>query len=78
MPDKILICTSSMVYETLRYNTGFTKAELTQYLVKITISKISILLLSSHLRLGLPKGLFPVRLPIKILKELLLSSILAS
>ena len=59
-----------MVYETLRYNTGFTKAELTQYLVKITISKISILLLSSHLRLGLPKGLFPVRLPVKILKSL--------
>ena len=26
---------------------------------------------SSHLRLGLPKGLFPVGLPVKILKALL-------
>ena len=36
------------------------------------------LILSSHLRLGLPKGLFPVGLPVKILKVLLLSSILAT
>ena len=34
--------------------------------------------MSSHLRLGLPNGLFPVGLPIKILKALLPSSILAS
>ena len=33
----------------------------------------SILILSSHLGLGLPKGLFPVGLPVKILKTLLLS-----
>ena len=37
-----------------------------------------ILILSSHLRLGLPKVLFPVGLPVKILKELLPSSILAT
>ena len=36
----------------------------------------SILILSFHLRLGLPKGLFPVGLPDKILKPLLPSSIL--
>ena len=35
-------------------------------------------MLSSHLRLGLPKGLFPVGLPVKILKALLPSSILAT
>jgi hypothetical protein len=34
--------------------------------------------LSSHLRLGLPKGLFPVGLPVKILKALLPSYILAT
>ena len=39
---------------------------------------MSILILSSHLRLGLPKVLFPVGLPVKILKELLSSSILAT
>ena len=44
----------------------------------IPISLISILILSSHLRLGLPKGLLPVGLPVNILKALLLSSILAT
>ena len=34
--------------------------------------------LYSHLRLGLPKGLFPVGLPVKILKALLPPSILAT
>jgi hypothetical protein len=34
--------------------------------------------LSSHLGLGLSKGPFPVGLPVKILKELLPSSILAT
>ena len=38
----------------------------------------SILILSSHLRLGLPKGLLPVGIPVKILKALLPSSILAT
>jgi hypothetical protein len=31
-----------------------------------------------HLRLGLPKGLFPAGVPVKILKALLPSSILAT
>ena len=35
------------------------------------ISSRSILILSSHLRLGLSKGLFPVGFPVKILKTLL-------
>ena len=39
---------------------------------------LSILTLSSHLRLGLPKGLFPVGEPVKILKALLSFSILAT
>ena len=36
----------------------------------IPISSWSILILSSHLRLGLPKGLFPLGLPVKIFSEL--------
>ena len=39
---------------------------------------MSILILFSHLRLGLLKGLFPVGLPVTILKALLPSSILTS
>ena len=42
------------------------------------ISLRSILTLSFHLRLGLPKYLFPVRVSVKILKALLSSSILAT
>ena len=38
----------------------------------------SILILSAHLCLGLPKGHFPVGLPVKILKALVPSSILAT
>ena len=41
-------------------------------------SSRSSLILSSHLRLGLPKGLFPVDLPVKILNALLPSSILVT
>ena len=44
----------------------------------IPISLRFILILSSHLCLGLPKGLFPADVPVKILKALLLSSILAT
>ena len=40
----------------------------------IPISSRSILIFSPYLRLGLPKGLFPVGLPVKILKALLPSS----
>ena len=49
-----------------------------QFLVLIFISLRSILILSSHLRIGLPKGFFPIGLPVKILKALLLSSNLAT
>ena len=42
------------------------------------ISSRPILILSSHLRLGFPKGLFPVGLPVKIMKAILPSSILAT
>ena len=41
------------------------------------ISLRSILILSAHLRLDLPKGLFPEGVSLKILKALLPSSILA-
>ena len=50
----------------------------TQFLVLIPISLRSILVMSSHLRLGLPKGIFPIGLPVKILKAVLPSSILAT
>ena len=51
-------------------------AESTLFLVLKPISLKFILILSSHLRLGLPKGLFPAGVPVKILKALLPSSIL--
>ena len=51
-------------------------AESTQFLIFIPIYLRSIVILSSHLRLGLPKYLFPVGLPIKVLKALLPTSIL--
>ena len=57
---------------------SLSRAESTQLLVLIPISLRSVLILSSHLCLGLPKGLFPVGLPVKILKALLPSSILAT
>jgi hypothetical protein len=41
----------------------------------IPVFSRSILILSSHQRLDLPIGLFPVGLPVKILKALLPSSI---
>ena len=44
----------------------------------ITISLGFILMMSSHLSLGLPKVLFPVGVPVKILKKFLPSSILAT
>ena len=42
-------------------------AESTQFLVLITISLMSIIILFPHLRLDLPKGIFPVDLPVTIL-----------
>ena len=49
-----------------------------QSIVLIPTYLRSILILSSHLRLGLPNGLFSVGLPVKILKTLILTSILAT
>ena len=63
--------TNSMAYGTRKFNAAFTRAlqwsqscaESTQFLILIPISLRSIVILSSHLRLGLPKGFFPVGLP---------------
>ena len=71
--------TNSMAYGTQMFNATFTKslqlslswAESTQLPALILISLRSIIILITHLRLGLPKGLFPVGLPVKILKALL-------
>jgi hypothetical protein len=46
-------------------------SELNQFLIFISISLRSILILISHLCLCLPKGIFPVGLPVKILQALL-------
>ena len=75
-----------MTYETRRFNAAFKRAiqkslswaESTQIPGLIPIFSRSIQILSSHLRLDLPKDLFPVGLPVRILKALLLSSILAT
>ena len=48
------------------------------FLALIPISLRFILILSSHLRRGLPKSLFPVSVPVKIFKALLPCSILAT
>ena len=53
-------------------------AESSQFLKLITISLRSFLAKSFHLRLAIHKGLFLVGLPVKILKALLTSSILAT
>ena len=65
-----------MVHGPRSFNAAFTRAESTKFLVVVPISLMTILMLSSHLRLGLPKG--PVGLPVTILKALLTSSILAT
>ena len=75
-----------MSYGTRRFNVAFKRAlqksifwaESTQFLVLIPISLRYILTLSSYIRLSLHKGLFPEGLPVKILKSLLSSSILAT
>ena len=59
-------------------NNPYPEPKQTQFLVFITISLRSILILSTHLRLRLHKGLLPVGIPVKILKALLPSSILAT
>ena len=73
---------NSMTYGTRRYNTAFTmafqkslsQAESTQFLVLIHIYLRSILILLSHLRLGIPKYLVSVGLPVKMVKAVLLYS----
>ena len=60
------------------FNNPYPRAESIQFLVLTSISLRSILILSSHLRVGAPRGLFPVTLPLKILKALIPFSILAT
>ena len=80
----IYTLTNSIDYGTWRLNAAFTRdlqqplswAESTQFLVLIPIYLRYILILSSHLRLGLPKCLFSVGVPVKILKAFLPSAIL--
>ena len=49
-----------------------------QLLVLIPISLRAILIVSSHLHQCLHKGLFPVSLPVKVLKALIPSAIMAT
>ena len=64
----IMILINSMAYGARRFNAAFTRAhqkslswaEFAKFLVRILISLRSILILSSHLCLYLPKGLFPI------------------
>ena len=51
-------------------NKSLSWAESTQFLVLVLTYLGSILILSSHLRLGLPKSLFPLDLSVKLLKAL--------
>ena len=77
---------NSVAYGTRRFNAAFTTtlqyslslAESLQLLVSIPISLRSILILSSQLLIGLPKGLFLISLVVKIFKILIPSSILAT
>ena len=70
---------NSMAYGTRKCNVAFTRAlqqspfwdESTEFLVLISISLRSNLILSSHLCLGLANDLFPVGLSAEILKALL-------
>ena len=67
----------SMPYsQRLQYSLSW--AESTQFLLVILISLSYILILFSHLCLGLPKGIFPVGVSVKMLKALLPSSILVT
>ena len=59
-------------------NNPYSKPNQPNYPQWYPISSRSILILSSQLRLGLPKGLFPIGLPVKILQALLPSSIMAT
>ena len=59
----------SMPHSQGHSNNSYPKLKQTQFLVLIPIALRSILILSTHLRLDLRKRLFPVGLPIKILKH---------
>ena len=75
-----------MSYGTQRFSAAFSRAlrsflswaESIQFLLFIPISLRSILILASHLYLGLPKSMFIVGLAVKILKVLLPIYILAT
>ena len=68
-----------MAYENLRFNTTCIKLPTISNLSKINqISRTGNYLFCSHLHLGLPIDLFPLGVVVKILKELLPSSILAT
>ena len=62
----------------MSHSQGLSNNHLSQFLVLVPIYLRSILILCSHIRLGLPKGLFPVVVPVKIFKKLLPPSILAT
>ena len=64
-----------MAYETRRFNAAFTCRINPIHRIDIYLISIS---LFSHLRLDLPKGLFPIGLPVKIMKALLSSYTLAT
>ena len=64
---------NSMAYGTKRFNLALTSP--TNPIARIEDSFRN---MSSQLRLGLPKGIFPVTVPVTIFKELLPSSILAT
>jgi hypothetical protein len=59
-------------------NNAYPESNQLNFSILITISLLSNLILTSHLRLGLSKDLFPVGLPVKILKALPPSFILAT
>ena len=72
--------TNSMAYATFTKVLQFFLSWLAsiQFLVLTPVSLSCIVILCSHLRLGLPRRIFPVGLPLKIWKALLPSSILAT
>ena len=79
---KCTLLINSVVYGPRSFNTRvhqlfLSLAESTQFLELTLISLRFILILSIHLCLGFPKGLFSVGSPVIILKAHLLSSILA-
>ena len=77
LSSMLSLCKSYRV-ETLLTLSNDTQCRIYSGPLLIPINLRSILILFSHLCLGLPKGLFPVGLPVKILKAFLSSSILAT